>query len=96
MKRIASARSKPAKPVWFGCDVGKQMPRRDLGCWTRTLYDLEAVYDVRSTWTSDSAGVRGNAEDARQLLPDRRRRWQRAVAAGRELVGAAVQRASSR
>ncbi len=33
------------EPVWFGCDVGKQM-RRDLGIWDRNLYDFEALYGM--------------------------------------------------
>jgi bleomycin hydrolase len=45
MKRIAQRTLEAGEPVWFGCDVGKQM-RRDLGLMDRDLYDLEAVYDV--------------------------------------------------
>jgi bleomycin hydrolase len=45
MKRIAQRTLEAGEPVWFGCDVGKQM-RRDIGLMDRDLYDLEAVYDV--------------------------------------------------
>ncbi|MGH3460358.1 MAG: aminopeptidase C [Kribbellaceae bacterium] len=33
------------EPVWFGCDVGKQM-RSDLGYWDAKLFDYEGVYDT--------------------------------------------------
>jgi bleomycin hydrolase len=45
MKRIAQRTLEGGEPVWFGCDVGKQM-RRDMGLMDRDLYDLEALYDV--------------------------------------------------
>jgi bleomycin hydrolase len=43
MKRIARQTLEAGEPVWFGCDVGKQM-RRDLGLMDRDLYDLGALY----------------------------------------------------
>ena len=43
MKRIAMKRIMGGEPVWFGCDVGKQM-RRDLGLWDARLFDYERVY----------------------------------------------------
>jgi bleomycin hydrolase len=45
MKQIARRTLEAGEPVWFGCDVGKQM-RRDLGLMDRDLYDLSAVYDT--------------------------------------------------
>ncbi len=45
MKQIAQRTLQAGEPVWFGCDVGKQM-RRDLGLMDRDLYDLPSVYDV--------------------------------------------------
>ncbi len=45
MKQIAQRTLEAGEPVWFGCDVGKQM-RRDLGLMDRDLYDLGAVYDT--------------------------------------------------
>jgi bleomycin hydrolase len=44
MKAIAQRTLEAGEPVWFGCDVGKQM-RRDLGLMDRDLYDLESLYD---------------------------------------------------
>jgi bleomycin hydrolase len=52
MKQIAQRTLEAGEPVWFGCDVGKQM-RRDLGLMDRDLYDLDAVYDT--TFTMDKA-----------------------------------------
>jgi bleomycin hydrolase len=43
MKGVARRVLEGGEPVWFGCDVGKQM-RRDLGLMDRDLYDLGAVY----------------------------------------------------
>ncbi|HET9015809.1 MAG TPA: C1 family peptidase, partial [Thermomicrobiaceae bacterium] len=43
IKEIAQRTIVGGEPVWFGCDVGKQM-RRDLGVWDRHLFDLEGVY----------------------------------------------------
>ena len=45
IKRIAQRTLEAGEPVWFGCDVGKQM-RRDLGLMDRDLYDLSGVYDT--------------------------------------------------
>src|SRR5579864_8563694 len=45
MKQIAQRTLEDGEPVWFGCDVGKQM-RRDLGLMDRDLYDLTAVYET--------------------------------------------------
>jgi bleomycin hydrolase len=45
MKGVARRVLEDGEPVWFGCDVGKQM-RRDLGLMDRDLYDLGAVYDT--------------------------------------------------
>jgi bleomycin hydrolase len=45
MKRIARQTLEAGEPVWFGCDVGKEM-RRDLGLMDAQLYDLRSVYDT--------------------------------------------------
>ena len=45
MKRIARRTLEDNEPVWFGCDVGKQM-RRDMGLMDADLYDLSSVYDT--------------------------------------------------
>jgi bleomycin hydrolase len=46
LKRIAQRTIEDGEPVWFGCDVGKQM-RRDLGIWDAALYDLNTLYQTR-------------------------------------------------
>jgi bleomycin hydrolase len=43
MKSIAQRTIVAGEPVWFGCDVGKQM-QRDLGLWDRDLFDYGALY----------------------------------------------------
>ncbi|MGC4942364.1 aminopeptidase C [Kribbella sp. DT2] len=48
MKQLAQDAIVGGEPVWFGCDVGKQMSA-DLGFWDAALYDYEAVYDTKFT-----------------------------------------------
>ncbi len=43
MKGITQRTIENGEPVWFGCDVGKQM-RRDLGLWDARLFDYNGVY----------------------------------------------------
>ncbi|MFN8511243.1 MAG: C1 family peptidase [Thermomicrobiales bacterium] len=53
MKSIAQRTIMAGEPVWFGCDVGKQM-RRDLGLWDKDLFDYGALYGTE--FTLDKAG----------------------------------------
>jgi bleomycin hydrolase len=53
MKSIAQRTIMSGEPVWFGCDVGKQM-RRDLGLWDKDLFDYGALYGTE--FTLDKAG----------------------------------------
>ena len=48
MKQLAQDAIVGGEPVWFGCDVGKQMSA-DLGIWDAALYDYDAVYDTDFT-----------------------------------------------
>ncbi len=48
LKDAAAAAITAGHPVWFGCDVNKQM-RRDLGVWDARLFDYGAVYDTEFT-----------------------------------------------
>ena len=43
MKDIALRMLQDGKPVWMGCDTGKQM-HRDLGLWDAELFDYPGVY----------------------------------------------------
>ena len=43
MKSIAQRTITGGEPVWFGCDVGKQMERK-LGIWDKDLFDYGALY----------------------------------------------------
>jgi bleomycin hydrolase len=43
MKKLAMEAIVGGEPVWFGCDVGQQMLRKE-GLWSADLLDLEGVY----------------------------------------------------
>jgi bleomycin hydrolase len=45
MKDIAQRMLLDGKPVWMGCDTGKQM-HRDKGLWDADLFDYSGVYNV--------------------------------------------------
>jgi len=48
MKELTRRALLEGEPVWFGCDVGKQM-RRDLGLWDTRLFEYDAVYQTAFT-----------------------------------------------
>ena len=45
MKQITRQLLEDKTPVWFGCDVGKQL-RRDMGLWDAQLFDYKALYGI--------------------------------------------------
>lgn len=45
MKKLAMKAIVGGEPVWFGCDVGKQM-RGDIGIWDAEMFDYPGVYDT--------------------------------------------------
>ena len=45
MKDIAMRMLQDGKPVWMGCDTGKQM-HRDKGLWDAELFDYGSVYNA--------------------------------------------------
>jgi len=45
LKRLTAASLSAGEPVWFGCDVGKNMSN-EYGIWDAALYDLPSVYDT--------------------------------------------------
>lgn len=45
IKDIAAATIQGGEPVWFGCDVGKQMSG-EYAFWDANLYDLPSVYNA--------------------------------------------------
>ena len=45
MKDITMRMLQDGKPVWMGCDTGKQM-HRDKGLWDAELFDYAGVYDA--------------------------------------------------
>ena len=48
MKEIAQKVIIGGEPVWFGCDVGKQMERKQ-GIWDKNLFDYGALYGEEFT-----------------------------------------------
>ena len=46
LKTAAATQVKDGKPVWFGCDVGKEFDR-DLGLMDVDLYDYEGIYGTK-------------------------------------------------
>jgi bleomycin hydrolase len=48
LKDIAARSLQAGEPVWFGCDVGKNMSS-EYGVWDANLYDLPSVYDAAFT-----------------------------------------------
>ena len=52
MKRIAVRSLQNGEPVWFGCDVAKQLEEK-RGVWDAGLRDLETLY--RTTFNLDKA-----------------------------------------
>lgn len=48
LKAAAVKAISSGEPVWFGCDVSKQM-QRESGVWDAHLYDYGAVYDAEFT-----------------------------------------------
>ena len=48
LKDITARALQAGEPVWFGCDVGKNMSS-EYGVWDANLYDLPSVYDAAFT-----------------------------------------------
>jgi bleomycin hydrolase len=48
LKDIAARSLQAGEPVWFGCDVGKNMSS-EYAVWDAELYDLPSVYDTSFT-----------------------------------------------
>ena len=46
LKKIAMKTLMDGEPVWFGCDTGKMMERKE-GLWDVNLFDYEGVYGTR-------------------------------------------------
>jgi bleomycin hydrolase len=45
IKEVAAKAIQGGEPVWFGCDVGKEMSN-EYGVWDAALYDLPSVYNT--------------------------------------------------
>ncbi len=46
IKKIAMKTIQDGEPVWFGCDTGKMMERKE-GLWDLNLFDYEGVYGTQ-------------------------------------------------
>ena len=46
MKKIAMKTIQDGEPVWFGCDTGPMMQRKE-GLWDVKLFDYEGVYNIK-------------------------------------------------
>ncbi len=60
MKQAAMRTLQAGQPVWFGCDVGKQMDR-ELGLWDARLKDYEDIYDTDLSLDKASRLLYGHA-----------------------------------
>ena len=52
MKDIAMRMLQDGKPVWMGCDTGKQM-HRDKGLWDADLFDYASVYNAEFSMSKE-------------------------------------------
>ncbi|WP_309072312.1 C1 family peptidase [Arthrobacter sp.] len=52
-KRLAKDAILDGEPVWFGCDTGPQMVRKD-GIWDARLYDYAGLYDAELAMDKES------------------------------------------
>lgn len=52
-KRLASEAIMDGEPVWFGCDVGPQMVRKE-GIWDARLYDYASLYAAELAMDKES------------------------------------------
>ena len=50
MKSVTQKLLEGGTPVWFGCDVGKQM-RSDKGLWDAKVFDFESLYQAEFSLT---------------------------------------------
>lgn len=67
MKRLAMKSLVGGEPVWFGCDVGKQMDRA-LGLWDFQLRDLGSIYDSRFTLDKQDRLIYGESKMTHAML----------------------------
>lgn len=68
MKRLAAEAIAGGEPVWFGCDVGWQMERKQ-GLWSAELIDYSGVYGVDlATSKEDRVRYRDSAMDHAMLF----------------------------
>lgn len=67
MKKLAADSIVAGEPVWFGCDVAKQMLRAD-GLWAADLFDYDGVYGVDLATTKEQRVVAGDSAMTHAML----------------------------
>jgi bleomycin hydrolase len=67
MKKLAADSIAAGEPVWFGCDVGKQM-QRDDGLWAADLFDYSGVYGVDLATTKEERVLSGESAMTHAML----------------------------
>ncbi|AMM21921.1 aminopeptidase [Frondihabitans sp. PAMC 28766] len=81
MKQLAAASIVQGEPVWFGCDVGQQVLRKE-GRWAADLFDYDGVYGLDLGMTKEDRVLAGDSAMTHAMLltgvdldGDTPRRW---------------------
>jgi bleomycin hydrolase len=81
MKQLAASAIASGEPVWFGCDVGKQVLRKE-GRWAADLFDYDGVYGLDLGMTKEERVLSGDSAMTHAMLltgvdldGDTPRRW---------------------
>ncbi|BDZ49610.1 aminopeptidase [Frondihabitans sucicola] len=67
MKELAAASIRNGEPVWFGCDVGKQVLRKE-GRWAADLFDYDGVYGLDLGMTKEERVLSGDSAMTHAML----------------------------
>lgn len=81
MKELAASSIASGEPVWFGCDVGKQVLRKE-GRWAADLFDYDGVYGLDLGMSKEERVLSGDSAMTHAMLltgvdldGDTPRRW---------------------
>jgi bleomycin hydrolase len=66
-KQLARDAIVSGEPVWFGCDVGKQMVRKD-GIWDAHVYDYSSLYGTPPSMDKESRVRYGDSAMTHAML----------------------------
>ncbi|MFH1421463.1 MAG: C1 family peptidase [Planctomycetota bacterium] len=67
IKKTAMKTLQSGEPVWFGCDVGKQM-EREKGIWDAKLNDYESIYNTTLTLNKEERLLYGATRMTHAML----------------------------